>query len=601
MHAFSFTASQKGIQAGAAPDKTKVTVLMDGRKLSPDEFDLVYDKSVRSGGLEVTIAPKAPYDNTDRLVPRRISAGNFYKTRTYGNVYDFGQYEMTYILDIYDYTFTDGDGSTWTKYKDTEDLSFTVKRIKLGSGKLNDLYKEVQIDGKTAAVKNVTFKNEYVQFSVAREDLLKLANGKHDITAVFTDGKAGGTFTVKEAPKVTVTVTKVWDDDSNRDGLRPTTASYAKLISIEDQTFTKAAVKPVIKDNGDNTYTITYKGLLPMVNWTAAEYTVNELPVAGYKTTRDWAKNGGTMTSVRDRSARLVSGHVYTILSAKDDSFALDIAGGSRIAGANADIYKKNGTEAQAFVISKANDGGWKIMNYKGMMLTVEGASKSSGANVQTAAADGSSAQSFKVQENADGTITLINSNSGLVLDVAGGKMANKQNVRQYKANGSAAQKWVLLDITDDMKKTCPRTWQGTYLIRSAVNNGFVLDIRGGSKADKANVQIYKSNGSAAQKFRLTYRGDGFYSITNVNSGRVLAVDGSTAANGLNVWQSGWNGSKAQLWQVAENADGTVTFKSTLNVACALDIYAGKAQNGQNVQIWKANGSKAQKWALKKA
>ena len=33
------------------------------------------------------------------------------------------------------------------------------------------------------------------------------------------------------------------------------------------------------------------------------------------------------------------------------------------------------------------------------------------------------------------------------------------------------------------------------------LNNNYVLDISNGSKANKANAQIYKSNGTSAQKW----------------------------------------------------------------------------------------------------
>ena len=159
-------------------------------------------------------------------------------------------------------------------------------------------------------------------------------------------------------------------------------------------------------------------------------------------------KEAGTGTGKKYSSAPAVSGHTYVVLSAKDQNFALDVAGGSYKARANIDIYKRNGTEAQSYVFTKQSDGSWKIQNFKGMVLDVAGASKADKANVQTYGWNGTNAQKFTLQENPDGSVTFLNKSSGKALDISGGKMLNKQNVQQYRPNGTAAQKWVLVDVT---------------------------------------------------------------------------------------------------------------------------------------------------------
>ena len=292
------------------------------------------------------------------------------------------------------------------------------------------------------------------------------------------------------------------------------------------------------------------------------------------------------------------SGRTYVIASAKDTNYALDVWGGSFMPKANVDIYKRNNSEGQAFILTQLSDGYWQIKNYKGTVLDINGGSTANSANVQTYTWNGTDAQKFKIQLNSDGTVTFINKKSGKALDIYGGKIANKQNVQQYTPNGTAAQKWRLIDVTDQMNTKYPKTFEGTKTIASAVNSGFVLDINGASKNNKANVQLYKSNNTNAQKFELTYRGDGLYSVTNKNSGKVLDVAGGKGANGQNVWQYAWNGSKAQLWKLVNNSDGTVTFQSAVNNSFVLDVYGGKAQNKQNVQIYTSNNSKAQMWVL---
>lgn len=140
----------------------------------------------------------------------------------------------------------------------------------------------------------------------------------------------------------------------------------------------------------------------------------------------------------------------------------------------------------------------------------------------------------------------------------------------------------------------------GTYVIESAANRGFCFDIRGASKAEKANLQLYKKNGTGAQTFVLKYAGNGYYTIKNINSGLVLDVAGGLAKDKQNVWQYKANGSKAQLWKPQKNSDGSYTFLSAIDNNYAIDLWGGKAANSQNIDIYKKNGTAAQKWYLVK-
>ena len=310
--------------------------------------------------------------------------------------------------------------------------------------------------------------------------------------------------------------------------------------------------------------------------------------------TGNTVSSGNTYTGSL-KTAAPVSGHTYELVCAKDTRFALDVAGGSFMPKANVRIYRRNSTEGQAFTLTKLSDGTWRIRNYKGMTLDVYGGSKSDKANIWTYDWNGSAAQKFKLQKNTDGTYTFLNAGSGKALDVSGGKMQNTQNVWQYKSNKTIAQKWVLVDVSSRMTK---KTYEGTKRIASTINTKYVLDIYGGSTQNMANLQLYRSNGTDAQAFVFTYRGNGFYSIKNKKSGKVLDVRGGRAQPDTNVWQYTWNGSKAQLWQVVKNADGTYTFHSALNTNLVLDVDSGIAANKENVQIYWENYVKDQKWML---
>lgn len=139
----------------------------------------------------------------------------------------------------------------------------------------------------------------------------------------------------------------------------------------------------------------------------------------------------------------------------------------------------------------------------------------------------------------------------------------------------------------------------GTYNIQSLVNQNYVLDIYGGYTTNGANVQLYRSNDTEAQLFKVTHDSQGYVTFTNVKSGKVLDVYGGTKKNNQNIWQFSSNGSRAQKWIVKPDGNGYVII-SALDSNYVLDLSTGKAVNSSNIQLYTYCGSNAQRWKFSK-
>ena len=139
----------------------------------------------------------------------------------------------------------------------------------------------------------------------------------------------------------------------------------------------------------------------------------------------------------------------------------------------------------------------------------------------------------------------------------------------------------------------------GTYNIQSFVNPNYVLDIYGGYTTNGANVQLYRSNDTEAQLFKVTHDSQGYVTFTNVKSGKVLDVYGGTKKNNQNIWQFSSNGSRAQKWIVKPDGNGYVII-SALDSNYVLDLSTGKAVNSSNIQLYTYCGSNAQRWKFSK-
>ena len=138
----------------------------------------------------------------------------------------------------------------------------------------------------------------------------------------------------------------------------------------------------------------------------------------------------------------------------------------------------------------------------------------------------------------------------------------------------------------------------GEYYIKSALADDLVLDVWAASRNNGANVQLWNSNLSAAQKWRVSYDSEGFATITNVASGKVLDAQWGSSKPGTNVAQWGGNGSRAQKWKIVTGDKGRITIVSALDSSIVLDISGARRSAGANVQLWTANGSDAQSFAF---
>ena len=85
--------------------------------------------------------------------------------------------------------------------------------------------------------------------------------------------------------------------------------------------------------------------------------------------------------------------------------------------------------------------------------------------------------------------MTLTNVCSGKAADVNSGNASSGTNIWQYALNRSDAQKWIAVPDGNG------------YRLYSALGSGEVIDISGAGTYNGANVQIYESNGTTAQRF----------------------------------------------------------------------------------------------------
>ena len=163
-----------------------------------------------------------------------------------------------------------------------------------------------------------------------------------------------------------------------------------------------------------------------------------------------------------------------------------------------------------------------------------------------------------------------------------------------YKKQGDRFEKVRSQDAIGEKSSVEP----GEYFIKSALADHLVLDVPGASRDNGANVQLWDTNRSDAQKWRVSYDSQGLATITNVASGKVLDAQWGSSRPGTNVDQWSSNGTRAQKWRITSGDQGRVKIVSALDPAIVLDVAAANASAGANVGLWNANGSDAQAFSF---
>ena len=290
---------------------------------------------------------------------------------------------------------------------------------------------------------------------------------------------------------------------------------------------------------------------------------------------------------VLTKKVSLLSEGYYSIAASSKTSAVLDVANGSTSDGANVQIYGSNRSLAQKWRIAKVadRDNTYTIESLlTGKVLTADGSG-----NVCVRDLSRSDSQ-YWTAEIGNGKVILLNVANGKVLDISGGSTNNGANVQAYKANGTVAQSFKLVG--------CSPFEAGTYTVLLSSARSKALDVSSGSRFNGANIQIWDSNGSGAQKWYVTANSDGTYCFQNCRSKKFLDVLNGQGASGANVQQWQGNGNIAQRWRVEYTGNGGFVIRSALNSSLVLDVSGGSIANGANVQIYTENGSAAQSYTF---
>lgn len=317
-------------------------------------------------------------------------------------------------------------------------------------------------------------------------------------------------------------------------------------------------------------------------------------------------KNQSLDTLAKDNRNVLADG-TYTIQSSVNSRYVLDIANGSTASGANVQLYQSNDTPAQQFKVTHDSQGYVTFTNVKsGKVLDVYNGTVQNGINVRQYTSNNSRAQKWIVRKDGNGYSIVSALNSKYALNGTSGKAYNGNNVELFSYSGSSSNRWLFNKSLSNEEKNISLAnanrsalADGIYEIRSAKNSRYALDVSNGSTLSGANIQLWISNGTPAQAFKVTHDSNGFVTFTNVKSGKVLDVFNGKAKSYQNVWQYNSNDSYGQKWIVQKSNSG-YKIMSALDKNYVLDLSNGTVRMSGNIQLYISNDTVAQRWTFVK-
>lgn len=353
------------------------------------------------------------------------------------------------------------------------------------------------------------------------------------------------------------------------------------------------AQKWIIKDVGNGYYSIiSLCNNLSLDVYNAS--TINGTKIQLYESNGTNAQKF-KFNEVKEVGSKTINDGYYFIGSSLNNNKVLDIANGTIAQNTNVQIYDINSSLAQKWYIKYQNNGYYKMISNKNENYCLE--VENSGTNVQIATCNGNNNQNWIIKKTYDNNYYIINEN-GFYLDLYLTSLVNGTNIGTFEGNGTKAQKFNFIKTAQGISSKVISN--GFYRIVSALDNNMVLDLYNGFSSNGTNVQLYKSNGSNAQKFEVTYLDYGYYKISSMlDLTKSFDVASAGTANGTNVQIYDNNNSLAQQWVIKDAGNGYFYIISNCN-GLYLDVANGSATNGVNVWMYEKNESKAQKFKFVK-
>ncbi|SFG12413.1 Pectate lyase [Lachnospiraceae bacterium C7] len=275
------------------------------------------------------------------------------------------------------------------------------------------------------------------------------------------------------------------------------------------------------------------------------------------------ASNGKSNNNPQPKpsSSNILSNGWYYIKNINSQKY-VEVTNGKDANGANVAQFQGNDSSCQKWYVTNLGNNYITLKTGlpSGRMMDVYNGENKDGANVQIFDRNGADAQTFKVVKSSNGAVCLLSKSSGetKALDVYGSSADNNANLNLWTYSGIPCQQFLFEAIgggsssqggasgnTSGNKEHVDGSFPTQQINMVNCQNGKMVTGSSINKGVSSNA-----NSSTANRWTVSFVGNGVFKIVNVNTGYVLAPSNNNASNGASVVTTGSTSSKAQWWVV---------------------------------------------------
>ena len=284
----------------------------------------------------------------------------------------------------------------------------------------------------------------------------------------------------------------------------------------------------------------------------------------------------------------------YQIRLTRDFRYGVGVQDASTSNSANVQLQRITGEDNQKWSVKYLGNGYYSLTaKHSNMALNLYGKEYKGNPNIlQHLFTEGDDASEWILRDAGAGNFYIINK-CGRFADVNNGVFVDGTNINGWTGNSSDAQKFKFVAVDGEQSLD-----DGIYQIRNSSNRNLVLDVYQASTDNSANVQLSKDNGGDSQKWRISYLGDGYYSIVAVHSDKALDMQNAGINNNCKVqqYENSAATNDAQQWIIKEAGDKE--FYIINKNGLFLDVVNGTIADGSGIQGFVGNRSNAQRWVF---
>ena len=300
-------------------------------------------------------------------------------------------------------------------------------------------------------------------------------------------------------------------------------------------------------------------------------------------------------TKAKDTQRTLEDG-IYTIKSANNTKYVLDVEGASKQQFANILVYENHEAANQKFRVKYVGNGCYTIAAlHSNRLLDVANGGKKPETNVWQIGSNNTEAQKWIIKDAGNGSYFVISKLNGLYLDVYGGQAKNCANIQVYTGHNGSGQKFI---FEKQKKEIGTKTVEdGTYRMMSLLNGNKVFDIDKATTSNGGILQIWDSTNVKQQKFDITYTGDGYYKIKAKHSNKVLTVESNIPVAGSKITQQEDKNLDTQKWIIKKQSESIYNIISKCE-NLYINLGDTNIKNGQDLKLEYKTNLASQKFIL---